>query len=387
MPDSRLTRLLEKSTRTVLGLNSGTSMDAIDAIAVRIHGHGTGLRYEVLGARMSPFPVELRRRLLAAPEIDLPEGLALDRALGHAFAAAATELAESALGGLADVDLIASHGQTIFHGGSLAAGAAPTTLQIGDPDVIAACTGVPVVADFRRADTARGGAGAPLMPYLDWLLFRHAPGTVALNLGGIAALTIVQDRFERCLASDVGPANLPLDALAGRASGGRLTCDVGGALAAAGRVDGALLANLLRHPFLCLPPPRTTGREAFGPAFARELWSSRPDLEPADLLATVTVFVARTVAGAARAWAPAGLEPARAVASGGGIHNPTLMAALQEAFRPIPVQILEEPGLDPDFKESLLFAILGHERLGGPPTTLPGATGARVPAHAGRLAW
>ncbi|MGH7267441.1 MAG: anhydro-N-acetylmuramic acid kinase, partial [Candidatus Rokuibacteriota bacterium] len=256
-------------------------------------------------------------------------------------------------------------------------------LQVSEAAVIAERTGLPVVADFRARDVAAGGEGAPLVPLVDWLLFR-APGQrrACLNLGGIANVTLLEDRLENVRAFDLGPANMPLDLVVAAWTGGAETFDRDGARAAAGRVDAALVRELLQHSFLALPPPKSTGREAFGTDFVRPLLARFAGRE-ADLLASLTRFVAAVVGDGIRRHVAGRLD--EVLVSGGGARNRTLMRALAEGLAPIRVRSFEEIGLDPDAKEAIAFAVLANETLFGRPGNVPEATGAAGPRVLGKI--
>jgi anhydro-N-acetylmuramic acid kinase len=381
---NRLERSRAKGARMIAGLNSGTSMDGIDALLVRVTGSGRSARLEPVRFAKTPFPAALRSRLLRAPDLSCEEVCRLNRELGEAFASAVTALLRDAGRPASALDLVASHGQTVCHLPS----ESPSTLQIGDLDAIAAALDLPVIGDFRAADVAHGGAGAPLMPYLDRVLFGNEPGTVTLNLGGITSLTWIYDADTDPIAFDVGPANVPLDLLARRITHGRQAADVDGRLAASGRVHEDLVEGLLAHPFVQARGPKTTGREEFGEAYVASLIDAHGHLPLVDLLASHTAFVGRSVARAVEEWVPFGRDEGvrQVVASGGGIHNPTLMAGLRQALGSIPVRTLGDFGIDPDAKEALLFALLGNDRLFGHPTNIPSITGARRAVSLGKIA-
>ncbi len=366
---------------------SGTSLDGADAAVVRLDGTGTGVRVETLGFVSEPYDEALREALAACVETatsDVRLVSQLHGRLGARFA----EAVEHALGaaGLApaDLDLVGSHGQTVQHVPTpedCAGVPTRSTLQIGSAAEIATRLGVPVVADFRAGDLALGGQAAPLAPTLDGALFTDdREARVLLNLGGIANLTILPPGGPPRAAFDTGPANMVIDALALRLTG--RPYDEGGALAAEGTPDEELLADVLTAPFFRQPPPKSTGREDFGTPFVDWLVARGPS-RPADLLATATAFTARSVAEAVRRFVEP--TPDRVIASGGGVHNPTLMRMLAEAFAPIPVETTAAYGLDPDAKEAVLFALLAHEWANGVRTGLPAVTGARRPAFQGSL--
>jgi anhydro-N-acetylmuramic acid kinase len=365
----------------VIGLMSGTSADGVDAAAVAWPAGAPARALRLLAHVQRPFDDALRAEVLACCE---PATGSVDRLtrlhgdLGEAFAAAA--LAVMAAAGLEpeDVDLIGCHGQTVHHLPPLP-GRPGATLQLGAPAVIAERTGVTVVSDFRWRDLAAGGHGAPLVPAFDLAFFRAGDERRAVqNIGGIGNVTWVGPG--EAIAFDTGPGNVLLDAAAALVSGGRLRCDVDGRLARAGREHAAALAELLQHPFLRQPPPRSTGRETFGPAMVaavRERWR----LADADLLATLTAFTAESIAAAYRAYLP-GVD--RCIVGGGGRRNPALMARLQQALGPeVPVEPCERHGLDGDAKEAIAFAWLARESWLGRAGNVPRATGASRPVVLG----
>ena len=378
-----LRALLRPGPRVVAGLMSGTSLDGVDAAVVRVEGSGADVALETLGFVSEPYDAALRDALAAcveAPTSDVRLVSQLHTRLGERFAEAARHALDVA--GAGALDLVGSHGQTVQHvprAEDCAGVPTRSTLQIGSPAVIAARLGAPVVADFRAGDLALGGQAAPLAPALDGALFADPAETrVLLNLGGIANLTVLPPGGPPRVAFDTGPANMVIDALALRLAGRPYDAD--GALAAAGTPDRALLGDLLTTPYLRRPPPKSTGREDFGEPFVDRLLAHGG--RPADLLATATAFTARTVAEAVRRFVePA---PARVIASGGGVRNPTLMRHLADALG-VPLETTAAYGLDPDAKEAVLFAYLAHEWANGVRTGLPAVTGASGPAFQGSL--
>lgn len=374
----------------VAGVLSGTSADGIDVGVARIRarvlddGFALGEPPELLAFACEPYPTELARRVRAVLEgapCGLRETALLDRDLGRAFGAAARAVADRS--GLA-LDLVASHGQTVWHhDGVEESGAA--TLQLGDGDFVADAAGCAVASEFRQADVAAGGEGAPLSPLADVLLYAHVPKPAAiLNLGGLANLTWL-GRDGGLLAFDTGPANALLDGLARRLLGADM--DVDGASASRGRADAGLVAELLRHPFLERAPPKSTGRDTFGRAWLdglvedarrRGLLARGPD----DLLATAVDFVAATVADALERHAPE--RPSALYVAGGGARNPAQMAALARRTG-IDVRSSSAVGVDPKAREALVFAVLGAACALGIPVTHPGATGARAGRTLGKI--
>lgn len=381
----------QKASRLVVGLMSGTSADAIDAAVCRLTGQGAEVEIQLLHYREHAHEPEVRRRLLDLGELDV-RGLAdLNVLVGEAFAAAG--LAAIAGAGLAprDIDLIGSHGQTVYHHSGVA-GALRATLQVGDGDVIAVRTGCPVIADFRARDIAAGGEGAPLSPIADVLLFRgrgQQPGRrrAILNLGGIANLTVLDDDPARVFGFDTGPANAPLDRLARRLSGGGLACDRDGRFARSGRVDERLLAAMLEDdPFPMRRPPKSTGFEMYGDAFVARAIERHGGCD-ADLMATLTAFVARTIALGLGQCAALGPPVEEVIAAGGGVKNPALMGQIAAALGPIPLRSSDELGVPAGAREAMAFAILADMTLRGRPACLPPVTGAAAPQLLGKLSF
>jgi anhydro-N-acetylmuramic acid kinase len=383
-PLARLLALRTVSPRRVVGLISGTSADGIDAALVELDGAGETTRARVLDFRTVPFDPDHRARVLALKEARAEELLRVHVRLGEEFARAALDLITRARRQGVEVHLIGSHGQTARHHPRAAEpDGRAATLQLGEPAIIAERTGLPVVADFRPRDIAAGGEGAPLVPLVDWLLFRRVGATRAcLNLGGIANVTVVTDRLDSVRAFDLGPANMPMDLVVQAWTAGAETFDRDGARAAAGRVDSALVTELLRHPYLALPPPKSTGREAFGDVFVTPLLARYAGRE-IDLVASLTRFTAESVAAGIRRWVPEPID--EVLVSGGGVRNHALMSALTTALAPIPVRSLAEVGVDPDAKEAVAFAVLANETLFGRPGNVPAATGAAGPRVLGKL--
>ena len=361
----------------VIGLISGTSVDAIDVAAARFRVEGDTLVGAKLGHRELAWDPVTRGRILAAlppAPVGMAEVCALDVLIGAAFADAAVAGMRKIAGGAAD--LIASHGQTLFH--LVEGGRARGTLQLGQPALIAEATGLPVISDFRARDIAAGGHGAPLASTLDALWLSGEGGSrAALNLGGIANITVVGPEV---LAYDTGPASCLLDLEASRITGGAQSCDLDGRLALAGRVREDLLARLLAEAYYALPPPKSTGRELYDTFYVERFLDGLPAVAGPDLMATLTELTARTVADACRRHGVV-----EVVASGGGVRNPALVAALQGALGPVPLVMADARGLPSDGKEAYLFALLGFLTWHGLPGAVPSATGARGPRILGRI--
>lgn len=366
----------------VIGLMSGTSYDAVDAAAARLtfEDGGETLRLVPLGMVSAPYEDTLRAGLAAALP-PAPTALAdvcrLDTLIGRAFAELAARADRELCGGRAA--LIASHGQTVYHWST--GGRVHGTLQLGRPAWIAEATGLPVVSDFRPADIAAGGQGAPLVSLIDLMLLRGRPGApAALNIGGIANVTALPPAGPPA-AFDTGPGNALLDAAVRELTAGRLGYDEDGALAAAGRVHAPLLRRLLAEPYYRLPAPKTTGKELFHPGHLHAALDGLGPLAPQDLLATLTRLTARTVADALRP-----LRVTEVIASGGGTRNPALMRMLREELPPDTALLDSDAlGLPAAAKEAYAFAVLGFLTLHGLPGNAPACTGARGPRVLGSL--
>ncbi|HEY8455942.1 MAG TPA: anhydro-N-acetylmuramic acid kinase [Actinopolymorphaceae bacterium] len=377
----------------VIGLMSGTSYDGIDVAAadIALDNAGEEVVLTPLGALERPHDPAVREliaEVLPPATVLLEDVCRLDTLLGQAFADAAAHGIEELAGGRAD--LVVSHGQTVFHW--VEHGRARGTLQLGQPAWIAERTGVPVVSDLRSRDITRGGQGAPLVSILDVLLL--APGghaKAALNLGGIANMTVVRPDGS-VLAYDLGPANALIDLACRRYFD--QAYDPDGAHAAAGSVDQALLARLLDEPYYAMPPPKSTGKELFNADYLGRKLAGLPDLDPDDILATVTELTATVVANECAAHGIGEL-----IVSGGGVRNPTLIRRIAELVdattrpgrpgrqngRPVAVRPIDDLGLPADAKEAYAFALLGFFTAHGIPATIPSCTGATTASILGSI--
>ena len=369
----------------IIGLMSGTSLDGVDAALVSIDGTGAeDVRWGVEHWCTLPYGEDRRTAIHDGIVAGSAEALCtLHAEIGEWFADAAARVCEEAGVPLASVDLIGSHGQTVWHRPP-EEGRRGATLQLGDPATIAERTGCPVVSDFRTRDVAAGGHGAPLVPWVDRFLFARPGEARALqNIGGIGNVSWVppRDSVEPVFAFDTGPGNALMDAAVALATDGRLTYDRDGGLAAAGEVDEALLEELLAHPFFAQAPPKSTGRESFGRPFVERLVQAvepEGDRDWLDLIATLTELTARSIAGAYARWiVPRGV--AEVVLTGGGARNPTLVRRITELLAPLPVRAGDALGVAPEAKEALAFALLAWAHVRGIPANAPAATGAEGP--------
>jgi anhydro-N-acetylmuramic acid kinase len=360
----------------VLGMISGTSHDGIDVAVVRFSAQADGVLHgELLHTASPAYDAELRARLLNTlppAEIRFADVCELDTLIGQAFADAAADAAET-VGG---VDLVCSHGQTVYHwvDGNRALG----TLQIGQPAWIADRLGTPVISDVRIRDITAGGQGAPLVSILDLLLLAGLPGSAAaLNLGGISNMTVLHPAgHAEPIAYDIGPANALIDAAVLAADPGGPGYDVDGRIAASGQVRGDLLDDLLTEPYYALAVPKTTGKELFHAGYLADVLTRHPRIDAAgadhaDVVATLTALTARTVAAEVRAH---GVDTL--VASGGGWFNATLRSMLEAELPGVALRASAELGAPVDAKEAVAFALIGWHTWHGLPGTVASCTGA-----------
>jgi anhydro-N-acetylmuramic acid kinase len=374
---------------------SGTSADGIDAALVRVSGSGESISASVIGYQEIPYPEAVRRAVLALFALDAPiaDVCRMNFALGRLFAEAALTLIEQHDLRPSDVDIIASHGQTVCHlpaGGPYADSGGGSTLQIGEPAVIAELTGIVVVADFRARDMAAGGQGAPLAPYADYALFRHPEKTrVVQNIGGIANMTLLPagGGLDDVIAFDTGPGNMIVDALVTAFSHGEMAFDQDGELSALGQVDDSLLSWLMGHEFIRRKPPKSTGREEFGAQFVGELLGRAQSLgvSAEDLLATATAFTAESIVAGYRRFILPYHVIDEVILGGGGSYNTTLRRMLQDRMPGVTIFLHEDFGIRGGAKEALAFAILGNETMLGRPANLPSVTGAKHAAVLGKI--
>ncbi|WP_235714618.1 anhydro-N-acetylmuramic acid kinase [Neobacillus dielmonensis] len=381
--------------KMVVGLMSGTSLDGIDAAVVSVTEEAGAPQLKLVHFTTLPYTDRMRGKILGLCDPNrarIEEISAMNMLLGKLFADAARKVVSEANLTFDDIDLISSHGQTIFHQPEkveIAGHSVASTLQIGDIGMIAERTGVMTVGDFRTRDMAAGGQGAPLVPYADNLLFRKKDfGRVLVNIGGIANITVLPpaDSEKPVLAFDTGPGNMIIDAFAGWATDGKQTFDANGSIAASGTVDEVWLAELLAHDYYKQTPPKSTGRELFGIEYAQTLWE-QSSCPAADKLATITELTARTLASdIARLIESHHIK--EVFVSGGGWHNRTLMNRLRSQLPDaIKIGSTDDLGISGDAKEAAVFALLGYQCFMKRFNNLPSATGARHPVIMGKIAY
>ncbi len=380
----------------VIGLMSGTSADGVDVALLDIRGGSRRLRFSLEAFQIYPYPRTLQKELI---QIASGQPVSIDRIcflnvlLGEVFSESIDHLLQDTKIGLGTVDLIGSHGQTLQHmPHPVRRGQTEirSTLQLGEPSVIAERTGIPVVADFRPRDMAAGGEGAPLAPYFHYHLLSHRRKSRAvINLGGISNVTYLksQGRLEDTLAFDMGPANMVIDALISRLSRSRKRYDKDGAMAQRGKVHAALYSKLMKHPFLKKAPPKSTGREMFGEKMLEVLLKeqNRIGLSNVDLVATVTALTAGAIHLNLKRFILKTGALDEIIVGGGGVKNPVIMETLNDLMAPVPVLTYETLGHDSRAIEAMTFAVLAYQTWFRRPANIPSVTGARHPVILGKI--
>lgn len=384
--------LLMSQSRLIVGLMSGTSLDGIDAVLAEVQGSGPATKFRQIAYVEQPFPPGVRGLILknSMPETSRVDEIArLNMLLAQLYADAVRRVAKRARRPLSRISLIGCHGQTIHHlpnplrmfGKNVRA-----TLQIGDPSVIATLTGIPTVGNFRIADMAVGGQGAPLVPYFDWLVFRsRTRSRLLLNIGGISNITVVPRgcAARDVIAFDTGPGNMLVDALMQHFYG--KSYDTDGATAMSGASISELARELRSHPFLRRRPPKSTGREEFGDDLVRRIISIAKGRTAEDIIHTVAALTPFAVDDACRRFVSRSVRIDEVIVSGGGARNRFFLRELQRLFADATVHTADECGLSSDAKEALCFAILANETIHGHCTNIPRVTGARKPVVLGVL--
>ena len=415
---------MTKNSMLVLGMMSGTSADGIDTALVKISGlppaagAPPNLKIKLVNHTHQSFPAQIRKEILRVAEqnrLTPAEFSQLHARLGHIYADAALVACKKFHVSPRNIDLIGNHGQTIFHQGiptNFLGAKTASTLQIGDGSVIANLTGITTVSDFRPADIALGGQGAPLVPFADYVLYRDKKlGRVSLNIGGIANITVIPANAKpsNVFAFDTGPGNMLIDALVQHFTHGRQRFDQDAQLGTKGNLIPQLLQSLMNDPYLKQKPPKSTGREYFGATFIKELLAlgRRYNGKPNDLIRTATIFTALSIADALHRFVLPKIKIDQLIVSGGGANNPLLMAQLAALLSSFPVgarhaapvsrpartkptiEILRSDffGIPTDAKEALAFAILAYETFHQRPSNLPCATGAKKPAILGKISY
>lgn len=387
---TKLQTMLQKPERIVVGAISGTSMDAIKVAICRIRGAGISgpnrAEAELINLGTVPYSKDTKTALYRSLDFHTQEIAEWNVKIGEIFADAILQTINEAKLKKNDVDLIGSHGQTLYHHSSRK-NVIKVSFQIGDGDVIAERTGLPVVFDFRSRDIAVGGEGAPLTPYSDLVLYRAKPGIrrVILNLGGVANVTLLDDDPSKVIGFDTGPANGPLDRLARVISKGDVAFDIDSKIANRGKVNQTLLSELLNNDaYLKTPPPKSTGFEMYGDEFIEKLIKIHGKADE-NLLATVTEFVAQSIGDAFKRYLPQPID--EVVIAGGGGLNPTLKERIAAAVAPAKLFMSDDLGVISMAREAMAFAIFANDALAGLPTNLPSVTGSKALRVLGKLAF
>jgi len=382
MTENKIAKLQKKNRLRVTGLMSGTSVDGVDVAIIDINGD----KVSVLAFDTFPYPAKVRRGIFDVVEsknCGPAEMCHLNFAIGEVFAEAVIKLCRKSKIDLKTIDLIGSHGQTIYHNPK-----GHCTLQIGEPAVIAQRTAVTTVADFRPGDMAAGGQGAPLVPFADYVLFRNKKISRAIqNIGGIANVTYLP---ADCLSHDIiafdtGPGNMIIDGIVLLATNGKKKFDRGGKIAERGTVDRKLLNNMLRNPFFSKQPPKSTGREMFGKEYCDALYRQaiKKGLSAEDVIATATAFTAASIGLSYRRFLPA--MPDELILCGGGAKNNTLIKMLRQELGAVKILNSSELGINCDAKEAISFAILAYAAIKGIANNVPSATGANESLILGKI--
>ncbi|ABR50264.1 protein of unknown function UPF0075 [Alkaliphilus metalliredigens QYMF] len=382
-----IVKLLEKNKKNVIGLMSGTSIDGIDCALVEIEGHGLETKIKYKGFYNLKIQPQVKKRILrccSIEESNVEQICQLNFEIGKLFGEAVLGLMKKLNMRLEEIDLIGSHGQTIYHVPQ------SSTLQIGEPSVIAEITGKPVIADFRVRDVAAGGHGAPLVAYPEYLLYRSDTKTrVFQNIGGIGNATVIPRRakLEDVQAFDTGPGNMIIDQVVNVFTNGKLQYDQGGEIASKGKICQEVLNELMDHSYIKLLPPKTTGRESFGVNFTRNLLKRCKQLELSfeDTVSTVTAFTAKSIAYHYENLITLKQPIDEVIIAGGGSYNHTLINMIKESLRGVDVKIQEDIGYSSDAKEAIAFAILANEALHGNGNNIPSVTGAKKSVVMGKL--
>ena len=383
-----LNSIISKKVRNVVGLMSGTSMDGIDSALVRIEGSGIDTKVELIDFVTYSYSNRLRYELEEVLNTSVVKLSDLNFAVGEAFSDATISIIERAGMKPNEIDLVGTHGQTVFHNPPSNQSEFSSTLQIGEPDIIAERTGITTVSDFRPRDMSSNGEGAPLVPYVDYILFKNKDKIrIAQNIGGISNCTIITPDLADVMAFDSGPGNILLDGVMKIHSAGKEKYDNDGKIAKKGEVDFKVLYNLLNNDYFKESPPKTTGREMFGKNESEKLYKlvENKSLALTDLLATLVQFTVDTIYNAYEDYIFSKWKIDEVILSGGGAYNPVMVEKLAQKITPIELSLSDKYNIPADAKEAMSFAVLANETIFGNPSNLPGVTGARSFSPLGKI--
>ena len=363
-------------------------MDGIDAALVRVSGSGENTEVRIEDFICREYSDAAREFLLSPGSLNAGSLSDLNFLLGQEFAAAVFDLLRKASLKATDVDLVGTHGQTVFHNPPSLGGTVSSTLQLGEADVICEATGITTVGDFRTRDVAAGGEGAPLMPYVDYLLFSETgKNVIAQNIGGISNCTLVTGKSGELLAFDTGPGNSLIDSVVRLASGGEKSFDEDGEMARRGSVKEELLRSLMKNPYFDIEPPKSTGRELFGEEMVTRLFPlvEKKDVSFADLLRTLVEFTVCSIVSAYEKFVYPRADVREVILSGGGARNPVMVSRLREKLAPTRLCLSDEYGISADAKEAVGFAVLANEAVCANRANVPEVTGAREATVLGKI--
>lgn len=379
----------------VCGLMSGTSLDGLDIAVTDFYEENESIRHELKFFTTMPYPDDLRERLISLmdPQAPIQSISSMNMYLGELFASYVKTALDDSPIPFDSIDLISSHGQTVWHE-PVSDGTAfsrPNTLQIGDISAIAEHTRKKVIGDFRPRDIAAGGQGAPLVPFADQYLFQiEENGRVLVNIGGISNITVLPPTgsIEEVIALDTGPGNMIIDAFVAIHTNGEEKFDQDGRYASAGKVHNDWLNDLLQHDYYRKSAPKSTGRENFGFEYSKGIWNEadRYDLLPVDKIATVTMLTAQTLASEILKFTVSH-NVTEVFVSGGGVHNLVLLDYLRDLLPGLTIKNIEVLGVNSDAKEAFVFALLGYLGYHNEPNNAPAATGADRRTVLGKIAW
>ncbi|MEM3886698.1 MAG: anhydro-N-acetylmuramic acid kinase [Candidatus Methanomethylicia archaeon] len=384
-PIEKLFELKSKEEKIGLGIMSGTSLDGVSIVIAKLKGNWINTKFKILYHKTFEYDNEIRRLILKStnPKTGNVKRICqLNYVLGMIFAEKALEAMDEVGLSRGDVDFIASHGQTIYHNPKIEdiyGYKTRSTLQIGEPSIIAYKTKIITIADFRHKDVAAGGNGAPISAYADYIIFRSIDICRAIqNIGGIANVTYIPRNAEikDVIAFDTGPGNMIIDAIVREMSHGKLNMDLNGEIAAKGKVNEVLLNYMMKHPYLKKKPPKTTGREEFGESYVKKIIGKAREmnLKWEDIIATATYYTAKTITESYIKYLPE--KPDEIIIGGGGSRNRVLMEMIKELNPKTKISLHEDYGIPSQAKEPLVMVILANETISGFPNNVPSATGA-----------
>lgn len=389
---NELKKIINKKSKLIIGLISGTSADGIDAALVRVSGFGEQTKFKLISFLTLPYPKNFKNHLLKNSEpnsSNITEITKLNILISHFFADAVFKISKKSKIPFSKIDFISSHGQTVHHlpkkekyFGKIFS----STLQLGDLPTLAKLTGKIVVGNFRTSDMALGGQGAPLVPYFDWITFKNKfSNRAVLNIGGISNITFLPSNcnYKKIIAFDTGPGNMIIDALTKRFF--NLPFDKNGSIANSGKINSKLLKYLMSHRYFSVLPPKSTGREMYGKIFVDDFTKKFKNLAPNDLIATATEFTALSIFEQTKKFFKKNIDTL--IVSGGGAKNKTLINSLQKYFYKTKIVSSNSFGVDEDAKEAICFAILGNQTINGYASNVPSVTGAKKSTILGEIAF